>query len=137
MTFSNHCLIVPTSTLIFFDLCYDLGLHLGCKTRSIIWTGVVLCSECIAVYLFSFEIGRLYNMELGGCVRAIVGTSLLILSGCFICDSIRRCFTENTTDQCSSEADFLALGSGVYISRCSHFSIPGITSASFHVCLVK
>lgn len=94
-------------------------------------------SERIAVYLFGFEIGWLYNLELGSCVRAAMGTSLLILSGCFVRDSIRRCFTENAADQRPPEANLIELGGGVYISRCSHFSVPGITSTSFYVCLVK
>lgn len=113
------------------DLCLDLGLHLGSETRSVIRTGAVLRCECIAVYLLGSEIGRLYNVELGSCVRAALGTSLLILSGCFVRNSVRRCSAENAADQRPAEADLAALGGGVYVSCCSHFSVPGIIVALF------
>lgn len=64
-------------------------------------------------------------MELGGCVRAPVGTTLFILSSSFVRHSVCSSFTENTADQCSSKADFLEFSISVYISRRSHFSVPG------------
>lgn len=65
-------------------------------------------------------------MELGSSICAVMGTFMLILGGCFIRDSIRRCFIKNAANQRPTEADLIELGVGVYFSRCSHFSVPGI-----------
>lgn len=110
---------------------------MGCKAWPIVRARTVLRSECVAIHLLGSEIRWFYNVELGTCICAILGTPVLIFGGCFIRDSVCRHLIKNTANQCSSEADLSKLCVSVHISRCSHSSVPGNSKISLFQVFIR